>query len=272
MPHPAKILRELGVSPRKRLGQHFQIDVHAIGQAAPFIPKEMSILEIGPGLGAWTAIFLARGHSVIAVEKDPKLAHYLEHRFSGNPCLTVICGDFLSLSHPLLQGCGAAIGNLPFSITSSALLRVAWGLPQVHYALFGVQFEVAERIAAGRGSALAISLNYQGHWQLLAKVSRNSFYPKPQVDAALVAFERQHVEPRPYLRELLKAAFWGKRKMLKSALARNPFWERSPETACWKKRLQELPADLAALLELRAEELSVSDFCQLYDQLNHTKA
>lgn len=269
MIHPSKIIKDLGISPLKQLGQNFQVDVHSVENAAAHIPAGACILEIGPGLGAWTEVFLARGHHMVLVEKDRTLAKRLSEMFAGDVRVTVIEGDFLEcdLSTPEFAECSAAVGNLPFYVTSDILLRIIVEFPQITHALFGIQLEVAERIASGRGSSLAVALGSQGKVGIAARISRNSFYPAPNVDAAILSFLRHPAEQRPYLRQLLKAAFWGKRKTLSSSLRKNPFFAGMPESAGWTAKLPQLPPELQPLLTKRADELSIGDFCALYDFL-----
>lgn len=269
MLHPSKLLKELGISPLKRLGQNFQVDVHAVENAAAQIPAGSVILEIGPGLGAWTEVFLARGHTMILVEKDRTLAARLAKEFSGNERVQVHAGDFLEvdlLSSPFREAT-AAVGNLPFYVTSDILLRLVIDCPHITHGLFGIQLEVAERIASGKGSSLAIALGAHGKLSIVGKISRNSFFPVPNVDAAILAFTRGSSIVRPHLRSLLKAAFWGKRKPLSSALRKNPFWSEQAETAAWPERLAGVPQALQPLLAQRADELVVVDFLRLYDYL-----
>ncbi len=269
MIHPSKIIKELGIAPLKKLGQNFQVDVHAIENAASRIAPGARILEIGPGLGAWTEVFLHLGHPMVLVEKDRTLARRLQQIHESSENVTVIEGDFLELdaSSPPLNTCTAAVGNLPFYVTADLLLRVIVDSPYIRQALFGIQWEVAERLASAQGSSLAIALSSQGKLSLAGKIGRNSFFPVPNVDAAIMSFERTAAPPRPHLRLLLKAAFWGKRKPLGSALSKNPFFAESEVADFWPARLKNLPANLIPLLSKRADDLTTKDFCGLYDFL-----
>ncbi len=269
MLHPSKILKELGISALKHLGQNFQIDTHVVANAAPFIPQGAKVLEIGPGLGAWTEIFHARGHKMVLVEKDRTLARRLTELYKSDTRVTVIEGDFLELdlqAEPL-RSCTAAVGNLPFYVTSELLLRMIVDCPQISHGIFGVQLEVAERLAAGRGSSLSVALGAQGKIRIAGRIARHSFFPAPNVDAAMISFERTAGKDRPYLRTLLKAAFWGKRKALGTALRKNPFWQSDAAAQNWAGRLLAAPPMIAAFLEKRADDLDVADFCLLYDFL-----
>lgn len=238
--------------------------------AAAQIPGEAKILEIGPGLGAWTEVFLNRGHAMVLAEKDRTLAERLRRLHAENARVTVLEGDFLeaSITAPPVSECTAAIGNLPFYVTSELLLRLIVDCPFIKHGLFGIQLEVAERLASAKGSSLAIALGSQGDIRLSGRISRTSFFPVPAVDAAIIAFTRTGTTPRPNLRLLLKAAFWGKRKTLGTALRKNPFWEKEPIAATWTAKLENLPSSQGDILLKRADELSVADFTRLYDCLN----
>lgn len=269
MLHPAKLLKELGIAPLRQLGQNFQVDLQPVENAAAHIPAGAVVLEIGPGLGAWTEIFLARGHRMILIEKDRTLAARLRQIYAADDRAQVHEGDVLEfdLNSPDFQEATAVVGNLPFYVTSAILLRLVVDCPRITHGLFGIQLEVAERIAGGKGSSLAIALGSQGKVFIAGRISRNSFFPVPNVDVAILGFSRSASASRPHLRALLKAAFWGKRKTLATALRRNPFWSEQAATAQWPERLARAPRELQRLLTLRADELTVGDFLRLYDYL-----
>ncbi|AFM13228.1 ribosomal RNA small subunit methyltransferase A [Turneriella parva] len=273
MIHPSKIIKELGIAPLKKLGQNFQVDVHAVENVAAFIDPAARVLEIGPGLGAWTEVFLQRGHEMVLVEKDRTLARRLREVYATNTKVQVIEGDFLEqqIDAEPFAACNAAIGNLPFYVTADLLLKIICDAQQIHQALFGIQYEVAERLAARGGSSLAIALACQGEISIAGKIGRNSFFPVPNVDAAIIRFERRANIARPHLRTLLKAAFWGKRKPLRSALAKNPFFAEDAAATGWPARLAAIPERLQPLMAQRADDLTAAEFCELYDFLNAGK-
>ncbi len=114
------------------------------------------MIEIGAGRGALTEPLLERAERVIAIEVDAVLVHYLRQKFheaiaAGR--LELIEGDVLKADFAAAAERPVIAGNLPYYITSPILERVfnmhgAW-----ERAVFLVQAEVAERIAAGPGSA-----------------------------------------------------------------------------------------------------------------------
>src|SRR5215510_897204 len=75
LPSLGSVVRELGLSPRKSLGQHFILDLNLtrrIARAAG--PLEgRTVVEVGPGPGGLTRALLLEGaERVIAVERDER--------------------------------------------------------------------------------------------------------------------------------------------------------------------------------------------------------
>src|SRR5947199_416281 len=122
----AAILREIGVSPVKSLGQNFLHDRNLakwlVDQAA--ISPEDFIVEIGPGLGALTELALAKGARVSAIEKDKRLVQFLREKFQGD-ALEVVHGDALEFDTRMLyaQPKVKLLGNLPYYISSQLLIK-----------------------------------------------------------------------------------------------------------------------------------------------------
>src|SRR6266403_4453221 len=147
----AAILREIGVSPVKSLGQNFLHDRNLakwlVDQAA--ISPEDFIVEIGPGLGALTELALAKGARVLALEKDTRLANFLCDRLH-HPRLEVRNADALHFDARTLfsQGRVKLMGNLPYNISSPLLLKFLDYLSPISLALFALQKEVACRLSA----------------------------------------------------------------------------------------------------------------------------
>ena len=150
------------------------------------------MIEIGAGRGALTEPLLQRAERVIAIEVDAVLVHYLRQKFheaiaAGSLELIegdVLKADFAAAERPVIAG------NLPYYITSPILERVfnlhgAW-----ERAVFLVQAEVAERIAAGPGTRdfgyLSVLVQAHARAEILFPVGREAFRPQPKVDSAVV--------------------------------------------------------------------------------------
>jgi len=227
-----------GFHPNKVLGQNFLIDRNALDDIldlAELVPGE-KVLEIGPGLGALTEGLLARGCSVVAVEKDPVLADRLAGALGQPAALTVVKGDALDLAKDgSLDGFGKMVSNLPYQAGTRILLELIKRLDGTLAGECGdvpstivilVQTEVAERLAAGPGSK---TRGLAGVWAQLdydvtvvRAVAATCFWPRPEVGSSVVRLVRHHrndsLSPaqRELFRRLTKQAFEHRRKQLGS--------------------------------------------------------
>jgi 16S rRNA (adenine1518-N6/adenine1519-N6)-dimethyltransferase len=116
------------------------------------------------------------------------------------------------------------VANLPYAITSAALRHFLEAERKASLIVVLVQWEVAERIAAGPGdlSVLAHSVQIYAEPEILMRVPASSFVPAPAVDSAVL---RLRMRPQPAvdvdidaLMRLIKAGFLQARKKLSNAL------------------------------------------------------
>jgi len=228
-----RLAAELDVTPTKKLGQNFVVDantVRKIVQAADVRAGER-VVEIGPGLGSLTLGVLEAGASVTAVEIDHRLAERLPvtaaERGVAEGALTVVDADALRVTE-LPNDPTVLVANLPYNISVPVLLHFLETFPNLQRGVVMVQAEVAERLAAKPGSKIygtpSVKAAWYGPWQLRGTVSRQVFWPVPNVDSLLVGFHRD-VEPRGGEDErrrtfaIVDAAFNQRRKMLRQALS-----------------------------------------------------
>jgi 16S rRNA (adenine1518-N6/adenine1519-N6)-dimethyltransferase len=246
-------LRSLELRPSRAMGQNFLTDpdaLQAIVEAAELSTAD-TVVEVGPGLGVLTWELVRRAGAVVAVELDKRLAERLREEFAAAPNLAVVQGDVLRLppedlltarrGAPTTDDRGEAAGtageetprpspykvvaNLPYAITSPVLRHFleAGARPALMTVL--VQWEVAERIAAGPGdlSVLAHAVQLYAAPEVVARVGPESFVPPPAVDSAVLrlrARERPVVDvadPEALMR-VIKAGFLHARKQLGNAL------------------------------------------------------
>src|SRR5205807_8105463 len=94
---PREVLADLGVRPRRRMGQHFLIDARVAARqvAHAHIRRSDVVLEIGPGLGVLTRLLAERAQRVVAIEADRRFAEYLRRSL---PDVEVISGDVLKVA------------------------------------------------------------------------------------------------------------------------------------------------------------------------------
>ena len=213
----------------RRLGQHFLSDPGILGRIADAVEPKPSdvVLEIGAGEGSLTEILLARGVTVIAIEKDRRLAAALGVRRAawGIDQLSVVAGDALKLDWHS-YGAAKVIGNIPYYITSP-LIDKALTPPIPERIVFLVQDEVADRIAAEPGGktygALSVGVQTVARVEKLFTVAPGAFRPPPKVRSALIRLTPlaqplvMDVEVAP-LRAFVTACFSRRRKQLKNAV------------------------------------------------------
>jgi 16S rRNA (adenine1518-N6/adenine1519-N6)-dimethyltransferase len=245
------------VKPIKRFGQNFLQDNNIVRKIADIINPEPEdkIIEIGPGLGALTRLLAESGAEVIAIEIDKKLIESLNVNF---PQVKIINQDFLKIDLTEFNSNDLRIvGNIPYNITSPIIFKLIENHNIIRDAVFMVQYEVAKRMTAKKGTKdygiLAVLLNYFAKPEFCFKVSPNVFYPKPKVYSAVVKIEfKKNTDEsldRTFI-QIVKAAFGNRRKTLKNSLS-NSIFAQLNFSGC--------EVDLS----LRAEQLDVTDFIKL---------
>jgi 16S rRNA (adenine1518-N6/adenine1519-N6)-dimethyltransferase len=253
----------LGIQPTKKLGQNFVIDANTVRRIVRIagVTAGMTAVEVGPGLGSLTLGLLETGASVIAVEIDNRLADQLPRTVAAaapDADLTVVTADAMTVT-TLDPSPTVLVANLPYNVSVPVLLHFLETFPSLASGLVMVQAEVGHRLAAAPGSKVYGSPSAKAAWygdfRLAGNVSRQVFWPVPNVDSVLVAFER-HEQPgtvaeRRATFSLIDAAFQQRRKMLRQALS-----VVLGDSATASARIE--AAGLAPTA--RGEELSVLDF------------
>jgi 16S rRNA (adenine1518-N6/adenine1519-N6)-dimethyltransferase len=263
----------LDVTPTKKLGQNFVHDANTVrrivrvGEVAP----GDTVVEVGPGLGSLTLGLLEAGASVVAIEIDGRLAAQLPVTVAaqlGDEAvgrLTVIHQDALTVD-TLPDAPTRLVANLPYNISVPVLLHLLERVPSLRSAVVMVQAEVGERIAAGPGSkvygAPSVKAAWYGAWRTAGNVSRQVFWPVPNVDSILVAFEKGTAPGSEELRRrmftVVDAAFQQRRKMLRQSLA--GVFGGSAEAAAALETAGALPT-------ARGEQLDVNAFVEIARRL-----
>lgn len=231
--NPKQLMEMYQLDPRKSLGQNFLHDpntLQKIVQTADLQPDDV-ILEIGPGTGALTRT-LAHMHpsnTIIAIEVDQRLRPILERETQEMANLKIVYDDFLKVNVGALIGERpfVVVANVPYYITSAIIKHLLQDtIPRPERLVMTVQYELAERICAAPGnlSLMAISVQFYGQPHLVSKISPNVFWPRPDVDSAILRIDTYPQAPVMVTDEKLffrvvKAGFSQKRKQLKNALS-----------------------------------------------------
>jgi 16S rRNA (adenine1518-N6/adenine1519-N6)-dimethyltransferase len=256
--------------PKKRWSQNFLTDANIARKIAQSldIPSPSLIIEIGPGRGMLTKHLLSKASLLYAVEIDPKLAGELPAHMNHPANLQVIEKDFLDIEISELHANHTqmnlgVIGNLPYHITSPILFKVIENYQQITQAVFMVQKEVGQRIAAKPGNKqfgiLSVFCQFYAEVKYLFTVPAHLFYPRPKVDSGVIRLQfrpeaEKHLVNPALFKEIVRQTFGQRRKMLRNTLS-NLF----PQTI-----LNQINVDLSR----RPESLAVEEFVDLTNQLN----
>ena len=264
---------------KPKLGQNFLTDdaaCHRIADALGDITTR-TVVEIGPGHGAITAILATRAAHLHCIEFDPSLARELTFRFRDNPRVTIHHADILEfdLASVLTENGERTtdntldiIGNLPYYITSDILLHLfaAARANLLGRAVLMMQREVADRIAASPGisdyGALSAFTQLHARVENLFTLPPSAFSPPPDVYSTVIRldfaprFAELRVDPEGFNR-FLRASFSQKRKTLTNNL-RSAGYNAADIQRVW-------PHDLPA--QVRAEAVSLESMAELYRSL-----
>lgn len=260
------LAQELDLRPTKKLGQNFVIDPNTIRKivAAAKLNPDDRVVEIGPGLGSLTLGLLEQVQELVVVEFDPKLANRLAQTLSErapeNRC-QIISQDAMQITQLPFEP-SALVANLPYNISVPVLLHFLESFPSLQKGLVLVQAEVAARLIAPPGSKTYGSPSAKLAWYANAKgagvVSRSIFWPVPNVDSALVYFEKRPSMPEGVSREdvfaVIDSAFAHRRKTLRQALSE---WAGSAPLA------EQILVRSGISPQARGEDLGIEDFIRL---------
>lgn len=210
------------------------------------LPKDATVLEIGPGRGILTKALLARAKKVIAVEMDAALVAELKETFAKE-----IAGGRLELVHADIRDWVGhnlnsrysvkdgyhVIANIPYYLTGEIIRMFLEARNQPRSMMLLVQKEVAERVARsgkpysakaskGKESLLSLSVKAYGTPRYEFTVPRGAFRPAPKVDSAVLAIRDisrrnfKNAKEEKHFFELLHAGFAHKRKLVRNNLIR----------------------------------------------------
>ncbi|MBA2535824.1 MAG: ribosomal RNA small subunit methyltransferase A [Actinobacteria bacterium] len=261
-------MTRLPVTPNRDLGQHFLVDENIVavaGRLAELDPDDV-VLEIGPGLGVLTDFLAERVRLVHAVELDRSLEPHLRERISERENVEILFGDALTLPlHELDPPPGKLVANLPYQVATPLVVESLDGLPTVDVWCVMVQREVADRYFAEPRTksygAVSVLLQLTAERTGFHPVARTVFRPAPNVDSALVAFERRRswgVEYEP-LKRVVQGAFAHRRKTLANSLELVGLADRARAVAAL--------AELGQPASVRAEALAPEEFALLAQAL-----
>ena len=266
------VLQKHGFQFKKQFGQNFISDTNLLKSIveASGIDENTTVVEIGCGAGTLTRAIAESAKKVYAFDIDTALKPVLAETLAGLENVEVIFRDFNKINLKEFEaeiGEYTVVANLPYYITTPLVTKLLEESDNVQGISIMVQEEVAERFCAKEDTpeygSIPAAIALKGEAKIVKRVSRNLFYPRPNVDSAVVkiTFQRGRVavkDEKAY-RQTVKCAFLNRRKTLENNLVN--FFNVSRETA--KKILSEAGVDEKA----RGETLSPQRLARLADCL-----
>ena len=256
---------------KKKFGQNFLVDTNVVRKIVSNIDVKPNslVIEVGCGDGRLTKFLCEKFDHVLGYEIDLDVKERLLFNTGDYDNVDIIFDDFLE--RDVLSDLGAfsydhlyLIANLPYYITTPIIERIIDLDVSFDLIRIMVQKEVGDRFCARTGTkdygSFTVFLNYNFVVKREFVVSRNSFYPRPNVDSVIVSFypkEKLFIRDRSLFYKLVYDSFRFKRKTLRNNL-------RGYDLDIVSKVLDRYGFDLS----VRAEELAVNIFCEISNELS----
>lgn len=257
---------------KKQFGQNFISDGNLLKSIvdASGIDENTTVVEVGCGAGTLTRALAERAKKVYAFDIDRDLQPVLAETLAGLENVEVIFRDFNKINLREFEeeiGEYTVVANLPYYITTPLVMKFLEESDKVQGVSIMVQEEVAERFCAKENTAeygsVTAAIALKGEAKIVKRVSRNMFYPRPNVDSAVVKIDFQRgriaVKDEKAYRQTVKCAFLNRRKTLENNLVN--FFSVSRETA------KDVLLTAGIEEKARGETLSPTQFALLSDIL-----
>jgi 16S rRNA (adenine1518-N6/adenine1519-N6)-dimethyltransferase len=253
------------LKPKKSLGQNFLQDENILRNIVESLHLSSGdvVIEIGSGQGALTKHLVDLPITLVGIEVDKRAIELLQHGYGTMMTIlhaNVLDVDLREISQKHRKKL-RIVGNIPYYLTSEILFWLFDSRMVVTDATIMMQLEVAHRLVAPPKNKeygiLSVFTQFYTECEILFKVSRNCFYPKPEVDSAVVRLNFKDQLPQvdeKLFRSIVRTTFGKRRKTLRNGLK----YLVLEDTV-----LDQIPFDL----KRRPEDLSVDEFLNLSDSI-----
>jgi len=249
---------------KKKFGQNFLKDtaiINAIIQSINPLPEDL-LIEIGPGLGALTKPLIEKTNHLLTIELDRDIVNWMKNEYIKKN-ITIFNEDILNFNFNQFDQKIRIVGNLPYNISTPILFKCIDNILIIKDLHFMLQKEVVNRMIAIPSSPeygrLSVMLQYYFVMKHLVYVPKESFEPEPKVESSFIRLIPYEHYPfvannKEQFGRIVKEAFSQRRKTirntLKSFITENDFQK------------------IGINSQLRAENLSVSDFVKISNYLD----
>ncbi|MBF0546608.1 MAG: ribosomal RNA small subunit methyltransferase A [Candidatus Riflebacteria bacterium] len=233
------LLDEIGIQPKKSLGQNFCVDERIINSVLNVLKSEFSdnppeeIWEIGPGLGSLTEALFGFPAKIKLFEIDQRLRNHLESLCKEHRQVEIHWGDFLLADFPRnllnLKGSFVVCGNLPYFCGTAIVRKLVELDSPPKKMVFVLQKEVSKKASALPGSDeygfLSVAVQLFADAKSGETFSSSSFFPNPKISSALLILTPFRLsdderEIRKLALNLASVAFSQRRKKMLSVISK----------------------------------------------------
>jgi 16S rRNA (adenine1518-N6/adenine1519-N6)-dimethyltransferase len=256
-----ELLRSHRIMLTKSLGQNFVIDPNTIRKVVDVaeVTADDHVLEIGAGAGSLTLELARCARKVTALEIDERLRPILEATLADASNVDVVFEDVLKADLASVDAT-KVVANLPYNIAAQTVIKILQEAPSIQMLCVMTQREVGERLAAKPGSKVfglsSVLVGFHATASIAGRISRNVFFPAPNVDSVLVRIDRRSDVPAEIEETFVsvaRAAFGQRRKNVRNSLS------SIAPVADVERALAATSIDPTS----RAESLDVNDFIDL---------
>ena len=228
-------LKENSIFPNKNRGQNFLCDRNIANNIANIIVNNRSkyCLEIGGGLGSLSEILInIYKENLTIAEYDKALYNHLIKKYSNNSNINIIHKDILTVNiEDIKKEVKFDIyGNIPYNIASPIMEWLFCDCyDKWNYAVFMVQSDFANRLIAKPNtenySSLTLFANFMSDIKLEYNVSKEVFYPKPNVESSVISIipKKVNFEILNIFKSVSKTLFHNRRKNIKNNFINSPY-------------------------------------------------
>ena len=267
------ILEAHGIRPLPSLSQNFLLHEPTRDRIAEAGHTEdvAHVVEIGGGIGVLTEALVRRFQRVTVFEIDKTLSQILRERFYHTPHVVLKEEDALEADEYFsgLQDPYVVIANIPYHLTNRIIRSVLTGVPQPQSIVLLVQKEVAERLTSDSAdySLFRLSVEMYAHAEYVETVPKAYFYPRPDVDSAVISITPHETfadANQEAVLELAGYAFRQKRKQVRTSL--------NKQTPMKRENIEHALSACEIPVDARPQDITPAGWCCIQNQLIYPEA